>query len=230
MVAPAYRKTYLEVIGADHTLAREFHAPSPSGVIAIERSAALPTQTGLRVHDLLVPTLALGLLLVVTAAAVVFRQHLQGLDTMGYFGVFAANVVASATLVLPVPGLAATMGAALVWNPLLVALAGGTGSAVADLAGYLIGATSHKAVAGKLSNRRWYSRIEGWMQRRGFITIFTFAAIPNPLFDVAGLVAGSMGYSFKRFVVACWLGKMTKFLLAALVGYWGADLLMGLLG
>ena len=149
---------------------------------------------------------------------------------MGYLGVFLGNVAASGTLVLPVPGLAATMGAALILNPIMVALAGASGSAVADIAGYLIGRSSHRAVESHLGHRRWYARIEVWMERRGFMTLFLFAAIPNPMFDVAGIVAGSMGYPFKRFAVACWLGKATKFILLATIASWSIPALGRIFG
>ena len=138
-----------------HHIPREFHAVS----LAIEGPAVPSTPERLRARDVAAPALALGLLVTGTAAAIVFRQHLAGLQGMGYLGVFLGNVVASGTLVLPVPGLAATMGAALVWNPILVALAGATGSAVADIAGYLIGRSSQKAVEGNLGHRKWYARI-----------------------------------------------------------------------
>ena len=62
------------------------------------------------------------------------------------------------------------------------------------------------------------------------MTVFMFAAIPNPLFDVAGVVAGSVGYPFKRFVVACWLGKATKFLVLAMIAAWSIPVLGRIFG
>ena len=219
MVASAQRQAYAGTMVGDHPMAKYSQAQPSSGALAIE-GPSVGTSEALRARDFAAPALVLGLLVTGTAAAIVFRQHLMGLQGMGYLGVFLGNVVASSSLVVPVPGLAATMVAALVWNPFLVGLAGATGSAVADTAGYLIGVSSHKVVDGHLGHRKWYARIEGWVQRRGFVTLFLFAAIPNPMFDVAGIVAGSMGYPFKRFAVACWLGKATKFIILAMIASW----------
>ena len=229
MIASAYQQARPRIFRRGDMVVQTLHTPSSSGAIAIDMPAGLPTLEGARLRGILAAVLLLGLVGAVTAAAIVFRQHIFGLVSLGYLGVFFMNVVASATLVVPIPGLPLTIGAALVWNPVLVALAGAAGSAVADTAGYLIGASSNKAVAARLAHQKWYAPIERWMEHRGFTTLFLFAAIPNPLFDVAGLVAGSMGYSFRRFVVACWLGKITKYLLVVMAGYWGVDLLMGLL-
>jgi uncharacterized membrane protein YdjX (TVP38/TMEM64 family) len=229
MVGLAQRQAYVGPIAEDGPMAQYLEAQSSSGARAIERPP-VATSEALRARDFAAPALVLGLLVTGTAAAIVFRQHLMGLQGMGYLGVFLGNVVASSSLVVPVPGLAATMGAALLWNPFLVGLAGATGSAVADAAGYLIGVSSHKVVDGHLGHRRWYARIEAWMERRGFLTLFLFAAIPNPMFDVAGIVAGSMGYPFKRFAVACWLGKATKFVLLAMIASWSIPALGRIFG
>ena len=79
-----------------------------------------------------------------------------------------------------------------------------------------------------LAGHRWYSRIEAWVQRRGLVTIFMFAAIPVPLFDVVGFASGSLGFPVQRFVFACWLGRVLKFTVVSLAGYWGASATMGL--
>ena len=56
------------------------------------------------------------------------------------------------------------------------------------------------------------------MQRRGFLTLFVLSAIPNPLFDLAGISAGVLHYPVARFLLACWLGKTIKALALAYLG------------
>ena len=136
----------------------------------------------------------------ITVAVLVFRNDLddlrtiEGLEPLGYVGIFLANVIGSGTFVLPVPGIATVILGATLWNPLLVALAGGTGSTVGEIAAYLAGLGSYDVVR-KIAGRnrwyvKWYGRIRGWIEARGMITIFLFAATPNPFFDLAGFAAG----------------------------------------
>lgn len=164
-------------------------------------------------------------IVVVTVIVIVYRDRLDDLQTVGYFGIFVANVIGSATFVLPVPGIATVVFGATVWNPFLVGLVGGTGATLGELAGYLAGVGSYGAIQRIVGKNRWYERLKGWIERRGMITIFLLAATPNPFFDAAGFAAGSLRYSLARFTAACWLGKMVKYMAVSYAAFWGADLL-----
>ena len=50
------------------------------------------------------------------------------------------------------------------------------------------------------------------------MVIFKLAAIPNPLFDIGGLVAGALGMPIWRFLLSVWLGKSLRFALLATIG------------
>ena len=172
-----------------------------------------------------------------TVAVFVFRNDIDrlrtidGLETAGFVGILIANVIGSGTFILPVPGIATVIIGATIWNPLLVALAGGTGSTIGELAAYLAGAGSYGAVRRIAGRSRWYvtwyARLRGWIEARGMITIFLFAATPNPFFDIAGFAAGSMRYPVTRFAAACWLGKMVKYGFVSFAAFWGADMIYG---
>jgi len=56
------------------------------------------------------------------------------------------------------------------------------------------------------------------MDRHGFLTLFLLSAIRNPLFDVAGLTAGSLKYSPVRYWLAVALGKSVVYITLALGG------------
>ena len=172
-----------------------------------------------------------------TVAVFAFRNDfddlrtIEGLEPLGYAGIFVANVIGSGSFVLPVPGIATVIIGATIWSPLLVALAGGTGSTIGELAAYLAGVGSYGAVRRIAGRSRWYvtwySRLRGWIEARGMITIFIFAATPNPFFDIAGFAAGSMRYPISRFTAACWLGKMVKYGVVSYAAFWGADMIYG---
>jgi membrane protein DedA with SNARE-associated domain len=133
----------------------------------------------------------------------------------GYFGVFLVTAIGNATLFLPVPGIAAVFAAGAFLNPVGVALAAGLGSAIGETVGYVIGQGGGEMAA----NTQWYPRIEQWFKRYGGIAIFVLAVIPNPLFDMVGLVAGAAHYPVGRFILATFLGKtLRSFILAWLGG------------
>ncbi len=159
---------------------------------------------------------ALSLLLAVgiTAAVFAFGRQLARFATYGYLGVFLITLVGNATIILPVPGLLAVYAGGAVLNPFMVSLVAGVGQSLGELTGYLAGYGG----GGVIENRAYYAKVQGWMQRRGFVTIVVLAAIPNPVFDVAGICAGALHMPVSKFLLACWLGKTAKALAVALLG------------
>ena len=132
----------------------------------------------------------------------------------GYWGSFLVNLVGSAAVVVPVPGLAAVCAAVapdIGLNFVFLALAGAAGSMIGELTGYLAGYGSQ----GVIQKSRYYSSIRGWVVRRGGLALFILAVIPNPLFDIGGIAAGSLGYPISKFFLWVGLGKTIKFLIVA---------------
>ena len=56
------------------------------------------------------------------------------------------------------------------------------------------------------------------MQRPGTWTIFALSVIPNPLFDIAGFMAGAVRMPLWRFLITVFIGKAIKNSVLALVG------------
>ena len=132
----------------------------------------------------------------------------------GYWGAFLVNLVGSAAVVVPVPGLAAVCAGAtdgLGLNFVLLAFAGGIGSTIGEVTGYLAGYGSQSVV----QKSRYYPRIHDLVVRRGGFALFILALVPNPLFDIGGIAAGSLGYPISRFFLWVGLGKLIKFLVVA---------------
>lgn len=141
----------------------------------------------------------------------------KNIGDWGYLGVFLIMLITSATVILPAPGLLAVFAAGGAYNFFLVGIAGGLGSALGELSGYLFGYGSLAFVEAEKYDI--YKRTRGWMERNGFLTLFIFSVIPNPLFDVAGIAAGSMKYPWPKFLAACALGKIVKSIIFAYLGY-----------
>lgn len=158
----------------------------------------------------------LAFILVVVLSIVIFslRDRAEQLAVYGYPGIFLLALLSYATVLVPAPGIAVVFTMGSVFHPAGVAFAAGTGAAFGELSGYLAG-FSGQAVIEKIEV---YDRLTRWMERYGPITVFLLAALPNPFFDVAGVVAGSLKLKVTTFLFFCWLGEITKMLAFAYLG------------
>jgi membrane protein YqaA with SNARE-associated domain len=146
------------------------------------------------------------------------RERVQELEGLGYSGIFLFNVLSNATLILPVPGVLVTSLLGGVFHPFWVAVAAGSGASIGELSGYLLG-FSGKTV---IERTPVYVRMENWMRKYGEWAVLLLAFIPNPLFDMAGIIAGAIRMHVLRFLLWCWLGKVLKMLVFA---YGGATII-----
>ena len=165
-------------------------------------------------------------ILAALGATIYFRDRLQELKQYGYAAVFLVGLVSNATVVLPVPGLAVSSVMGGVFNPWIVGLVGGLGQALGELTGYMAGYSGQTLVDGNPT----YNRLTRWMQRYGTWTIFVLALIPNPVFDLGGMAAGTLRFPVPKFLVACTAGKVIKNMIFALAGYYGIETLLRLFG
>jgi membrane protein YqaA with SNARE-associated domain len=161
--------------------------------------------------------LVLLIVLVASVAIFLLRDQLKDLPRYGYPGIFLFSVLTNATVLLPVPGniLVFAMGAAL--NPLGVAIAAAMGAAGGELAGYLAGFSGQAVI----ENAERYQRMLKWLENHRKwmdLAIFVLAAIPNPLFDMAGIAAGALRLPAWRFLLFCFLGKFINMSIFAFAG------------
>ncbi len=156
-----------------------------------------------------------------TVVLVIYREDIQTLQAFGYPGIFLFSILANATILIPVPGVVFTSAMGAVFNPLLVSFAAGAGAALGELSGYLAGFSGQAVV--EESPR--YKRVERWMEKYGDLTILILAFIPNPLFDLAGMVAGILKMSVWKFLAYCVVGKVLKMMMFAYAGNWVMQLL-----
>ncbi len=166
-----------------------------------------------------------GVLLIVGAILFVFLHgaDLAALAGFGYPGVAILMFLSSSTIVLPAPGFAAVLLAGAVWNPILVGIAAGLGAATGELTGYALGAGG--TVVLDLKEGKNWRRVHGWLEKHGLVAILVLALIPNPLFDVLGMVAGAAAFPLRRFWVTCAAGNSIKYsaiayLSSAAAGWW----------
>lgn len=155
-----------------------------------------------------------------------FRDQAKQLAQYGYPGIFILSILANATVILPAPGILFVFAMGAVFNPLGVALAAGAGAAIGELSGYLIGFSGQ----GVVENAQMYNRLLEWMKQNrllSYAAITLLAFIPNPLFDLAGVAAGTLKIPVLKFLFFTFIGKTIKMLFIAYAGATSLEWLFG---
>lgn len=158
--------------------------------------------------------LGLFLALVISVVIFVFRDKFTNLQGYGYAGLFLLSILGNATIVLPVPVVLTAFLGGGIFNPFWVGVVVSLGATIGELTGYLAGMSGRDVI-----EKEKFKKIKGWMDKYGLWTIFVLAAVPNPAFDLAGIVAGATKISVYRYFLVVWLGKLLKFLLISYAGY-----------
>jgi len=150
----------------------------------------------------------------ITVAIALNRDKMKDFEAMGYAGAFLAMLGSNATLVLPAPGLVIVFALGSSLNPLGVGLFGAVGATLGELTGYMTGYSGLAAI----DQTRAARRIQSWMNRNGILTIFLLSIIPNPFFDIAGILAGAGRIPVWKFEVVAFCGKLIQSVGIALAG------------
>lgn len=150
----------------------------------------------------------------ITVVIIAARDSIGKYAAYGYPGVFIISALGNATLILPAPSWAIVFAVGSALNPYWVGIWAGIGSAIGEMTGYLAGFGGSAVV----ENRKRYHQLERLMDRYGAWLIFALAAIPNPIFDVGGILAGTLKMPWWKFLGAAAAGKTVRFIVLALVG------------
>jgi membrane protein YqaA with SNARE-associated domain len=139
------------------------------------------------------------------------------LGILGYAAGFFLALISSATILLPGTILPAIAAMGLQYNPRLLGLLCGFGSAIGELTGYYLGFYGRATfnMDGKLPE---FKRQRKWLQEFEFAFLFLVACIPNPFFDIAGIAAGTLKIPVWRFFIPVFIGKAVKYGLTAYLG------------
>lgn len=169
----------------------------------------------------------LTLLLVVAISVSLFflgrdPERLAVLKEYGYPGAFLVSLVSNASVFVPVPGIIVLIALGATLNPVLVALVGAAGGTIGEMTGFIFGFSGKGVVRGS----RPYVRAEKWMKRWGGWAVFVFAAVPIPVVDIAGVVAGALGFPLWKFLLVVWVGKSIKYVALVSAGAWGWEAIL----
>ncbi len=160
----------------------------------------------------------------ITVYVYTIRAHVKEFAALGYPGIFLVMLIANATVIIPAPGLAVVFAMGGIFNPLGVAVAGGTGGALGELTGYLAGLSGQAVI----ERAHIYKRVHPWVEKYGGWAVLVLAAVPNPFFDLAGIAAGAIKMTLSRFLLFCWIGQLIKMSVFAFAGAYSLDWILNL--
>jgi len=152
----------------------------------------------------------------------------------GYFGVFLISLIGALSIIFPIPytviiftlgGL--KVGEAWVFEPLLIAVVAGIGSAIGEFSGYLLGFGGRKAISGKY--RKKMDFLVRVFNKYGPITIFLFALTPLPD-DLLFIPMGVMRYSIIKAFIPALIGKFCMNLIVAYSGRFSIHIIRDIFG
>ncbi len=180
------------------------------------------------------------LTVVVVVVVILYFDDIQALRGYGYLGAFLIGVFGGATYIAPVPMLPVifVLGTVLrpsfapYLGPVFVGAAAGLGETIGALTIYMTGYGGGAAIASSkhAKVRAIYSRILGWMERRGTLILFIFSAVINPFFYPIAFTAGATHFGLKKYIIICIIGKSIKGITVAAAGYWGLGAILRALG
>lgn len=145
------------------------------------------------------------IVLSVIICAFLFKKQIEKYAATGYLGVFIACFAATATILLPAPGIFVVLQYAQFLNPLIVIFLGALATALGEMIGYLLGRSGNELV-----NIDTGKRFFEWVVQKPFLATFLFSMIPLPVFDIIGICAGMAKANPFKFYIACFWGKLFK--------------------
>jgi len=157
----------------------------------------------------------------IVAAVLYYSNDIAALGAYGYAGAFLISLISSATILFPAPGWAVIIAMSATLNPYLLGIFAGIGSAIGELTGYAAGDGMRDILNHRIKESE---TITEYVKRYDVAAIFVFAFIPNPLFDIAGIVAGGLKIPWWRYLLACAAGRVLRYILLAMLGKFTLDM------
>jgi len=153
----------------------------------------------------------------------------QVLTQYSYFGVFLISFIGTASIIIPVPYtlIIFTLGLTGDWDPFLLIIAGGVGSALGEFSGYALGYFGRRVISEERQRKMTY--LVKLFDRYGPIAIFAFALTPLPD-DLLFIPLGILKYKFYKAFIPALIGKLLMIFLLVYFGTIWGDILILMLG
>jgi membrane protein YqaA with SNARE-associated domain len=147
----------------------------------------------------------------------------------GYLGIFFISLIGAMSVFVPIPYpvVIFILGGLQTFDPLLIAVAAGFGSAIGEFSGYLLGVGGRKVISDKYKKKMDF--ITKLFKKYGSVTIFIFAL--KPLHDdLLFIPLGVMRYSLLRAFIPALIGKFFSNLIIAYSGRLSLEIIGNLFG
>lgn len=165
----------------------------------------------------------LGLLVIAAVALAVGVEELSlaalrdRVDALGALGPLAWIAIYAIATVLLFPGTPFTVGAGLLFGPLVGALTALVGATIGATASFLVGRGVGRSAVATLAGRR-LEAIDRFLTQRGLVSVLTVRLIPLFPFNLVNLVAGVTALRLRTYVVGTAVGIVPGTVLLALSG------------
>lgn len=165
--------------------------------------------------------IALILFILVSFLAWKLKDIMKEWRPLTLLGVLLICFVMNSTVLLPSSSLLVVLEYSYILDPLSVIIVGAIGASLGELTGYMIGAEG----ASIIKRFKKLSKITN-LKKHSFLWVMLFAFIPFPVFDIAGIMAGSIRMNPIKFLLASFIGKAVKMtfyvmLIHLVSSFWG---------
>ena len=149
--------------------------------------------------------------------------------TYGYFGIFLISLVGASSIFFPIPCTVVifTLGGLGVFDPALIAVVAGIGSAFGEFSGYLLGFGGRRVIGEKYKEKMEF--LMKVFDRFGPIVIFLFALTPLPD-DLLFIPLGVIRYSLVRALIPALIGKICMNFIVAYSGRFSVEIIRDIFG
>jgi len=148
-----------------------------------------------------------------------------------YLGVFAISLIGTASIIIPIPYTILIFNLSVKypneWDPILLTIAGGAGSAIGEMSGYALGYFGRRIVSQERQRKMTY--LVKIFDRYGPLAIFAFALTPLPD-DLLYIPLGILKYKFYKAFIPTLIGKLLMIFIIAYFGRTAGEVIRLLLG
>lgn len=182
-------------------------------------------------YDIVIGAVATAVMigLIVLVSLYIHRiSDIRWMQGFGYAGLFIIGLITGSVAFIPIPGLILVFAMGSVLFPPLVGLVSGFGEAVGSILIYLFGYGGH-AVMYRVPDR-YTNMFERWLQKHGWLAVIFVSGVINPFFMSFAAMAGMMRFGLLKFFILCFVGKSTKNITVAYLGYFGLGAILRAIG
>ncbi len=153
---------------------------------------------------------------IIISACLILKRYssdLEGYNTFGFIGVLIVTWLRSTILFFPIPNFVTIFSAAILFNPIGVAIAGGVGSTMGMVISYLMGLN--------IQNTKDFKRSPKFVQlfeKYGDLIVFLLALITNPIYNLTATTLGLVKYGILKFILFTFIGRILHSFLFAYLG------------